>query len=58
MVESSGLLNRRTGVNPVPRVRIPPSPPFDAYFISLLIVGQVDQESPKLNRYLYDNEYS
>jgi hypothetical protein len=27
VAETSGLLNRRTGRNPVPRVRIPPSPP-------------------------------
>ena len=33
MVEGGGLLNRYTGLNPVSRVQIPPSPP--TYFGSI-----------------------
>ena len=35
MVESSGLLNRRTSQE-VPGVRIPPSPPYSIYFYNLV----------------------
>ena len=43
MVEGGGLLNRYTGLKPVSRVRIPPSPPpFCHIFTAIGILVQYD----------------
>ncbi len=43
MVDSGGLLSRCTGFHPVPRVRIPPSPPIGSLLLALLATGCVER---------------
>ena len=57
MVDSGGLLSRCTGVHPVPRVRIPPSPPTSrrarvVAVVAVVLAGLLSTATGCVERYL------